>query len=135
MTKGEKIYDNIKRLAYKKGMSVNALCKQAQVSRGMLGDFEHSRRDTLGQITIDKLTRVLECTPEDILSLKENNEAMPDAPKRDRSSFFIKQATEALEERQELRRLLRAAMKANKKQVDSTAALLESILDMRIADE
>ena len=68
MDKGEKIHQNITRLAYEKGMGINDLCKQAKVSSGLIADLKHGRRENIGNITSAKLCKVLECNPEDILS-------------------------------------------------------------------
>lgn len=125
--RGRKIYDNITRLSYKKGMRVNEVCRKANVSSGIIGDLKHGRRDNIGAVTVDKLSRVLECTPDDILSLRRNDEPMPDVPAVDKIGYFNARAMEELRQRPELRRLVRAAMKATATQVKATAVLLESI--------
>lgn len=124
---GKKIYENIQRLAYEQGYTIQKLCEEAKVSAGTIGDLKHGRRTGIGNITIEKLIKVLGCTREDILDEGIRVDPMPDAPKADRLVLFIEEATEALREREELRRLVRAAMNANKQQVRSTAILLESI--------
>lgn len=129
MDKGKKIHANIKRLAYAKGLGINDLCKQAKVSSGILSDLNHGRRDNIGNITVSKLCAVLECEPQDILSMKEHNEPMPERPNIDRFSPFMERVANAMKETPELRRLIRAAMKATPLQVKSTAVLLESIVD------
>lgn len=129
MTKGEKIFENIQRLAYANGMTVNELCKMAKVSRGMIGDLQHGRRNDIGRITLDKLTHVLECTDEDILSQTIRHDPIPDKPMDNRGEASIDRIVNEIKERPELRRLFRAAIKANKQQVRSTAVLLESIVD------
>ena len=125
--RGIKIYENIQRLAYQQGYTIQKLCEEARVSAGTIGDLKHGRRNGIGNITIEKLVKVLGCTREEILSEGIKVEPFPDAPKADRLVSFIEEATEALREREELRRLIRAAMNANKQQVRSTAILLESI--------
>ena len=131
MNKGEKIFENIKRLSYEKGMTINELCRQANVSRGMIGDYQHGRRNDMGRITLDKLTKVLGCTDEDILSETVRLDPMPDKPKDKRGDNSIDLLVAEIKERPELRRLLRAAVRANKQQVKSTAVLLESIVDAK----
>ena len=125
--KGVKIYENIQRLAYERGYTIQKLCEEAKVSAGTIGDLKHGRRNGIGNITIEKLVKVLGCTREEILSEGIWIDPLPDAPKADRLVSFIEEVTEALREREELRRLMRAAMSANKQQVRSTAILLESI--------
>lgn len=131
MISGTKVFENIKRLAYAQGKSLNQLCQEANVSRGTIGDLEHGRRERIGVVTLYKLCKVLECQPDDILSEKEFDEPMPDKPKvkRDRITPLADKTMQALVERPEFRRLIRAALKANDLQVKSTAILLESIVD------
>lgn len=131
MISGKKVFENIKYLSYKRGMSLNQLCKEAEVSRGTIGDLEHGRRKKIGVVTLYKLCKTLECQPEEILNEEELEDPMPDAPKvkRDRITPMVEKAVEAMLVRPELRRLVRAALKANDLQVRSTAILLESIVD------
>ena len=127
MDRGLKIYENLKRLAYDRGLTIQKMCEKAKVSPGTIGDLKHGRRNNIGDVTIDKLTKALNCTREDILMEGIISEPLPDAPKADRLVKFIAEVEIALREREELRRLIRAAMKANTQQVRSTAILLESI--------
>ena len=131
MISGKKVFENIKRLSYERGLTLNQLCKESTVSRGFLGDLEHGRKGKVGVVTLYKLCKVLECQPEEILNEEESPDPMPEAPKikRDRITPMIEKAVQQLEERPELRRLVRAAMRANDLQVRSTAILLESIVD------
>ena len=129
MDKGIKIHSNIMRLAYAKGLGISDLCKQAKVSSGIISDLKHGRRDNIGSVTVSKLCSVLGCEPEDILSMTEHKEPMPDRPYIDRFSPFMERVEVAMKETPELRRLIRAAMKATPLQVKSTAVLLESIVD------
>lgn len=129
MDKGRKIHDNIMRLAYAKGLSISDLSKRAKVSNGILSDLKHGRRDNIGRVTVSKLCAVLDCRPEDLLSMTEHKEPMPDRPCIDRFSPFMERVEVAMKETPELRRLIRAAMKATPLQVKSTAVLLESIVD------
>ncbi len=132
MDRGLKIYENLKRLAYDRGLTIQKMCERAKVSPGTIGDLKHGRRNNIGNITVDKLMNALNCTREDILSEGIIGEPIPDAPKADRLVKFIAEAEVALREREELRRLLRAAMNANTQQVRSTAILLESITQVQM---
>lgn len=131
MTKGLIIFKNIKRLAYANDMTINELCKKAKVSRGVIGDLEHGRRNGIGYVTICKLSEALGCDAEDIITEANESASISKQPKINRLEGFIDRASEALYDRPELRRLMRAAMKANRAQVNSTAILLESIVDVQ----
>ena len=137
MISGKKVFENIKRLCYERGKSINQVCQEAEVSRGTIGDLEHGRRKKIGVVTLYKLCKVLECQPDEILNEEEFDEPMPDAPKvrRDRFTPLANQTMQALVERPEFRRLIRAALKANDLQVKSTAVLLESIVDAQRSGE
>ena len=132
MERGEIIYRNLQLLAYAKGMTIQKMCVEAGVSAGIIGDLKSGRRNNIGNITVDKLSRLLECTPDDILHDPITNQPIPDAPKADRSQGFYIKALNAMKERPEMRRLIRAAMNANTQQVKSTAVLLESITQAKI---
>lgn len=127
--RGLVIYENLQRLAYAKGLTIQRMCNEAGVSPGIVGDLKHGRRNNIGKVTLDKLTRFLGCEEEDILHDPIRNIPLPDAPKADRSQGFYIKAFQAMQDRPEMRRLVRAAMKANTQQVRSTAILLESITE------
>lgn len=127
MVDGKKIYGNIQRLAYAQERTVNDVCRKAKVSAGVISDLKNGRRNSIGKITIDKLSKELDCQAEDIMFGKSDPSQLPESPKAMRTEAFIDRAVEALRDRAELRRLVRAAMKANTQQVKSTAILLESI--------
>ena len=126
--RGKRIYDNIRRLTWEKGLTIGAMCNQAHLSQSVVCDLKHGRKDNIGTRAIEKLCSVLECTPNDILYNNNENEPLPEKPKGKRTDKFFAEVESALSERQELRRLVRIAMKANKKQVEATAVLLEEIL-------
>lgn len=126
MDNGERIFENIQRLAYSRGKTVHDVCRKAKVSAGIISDLKHGRRNSLGKITLEKLSSELGCRIEDITEA-EDGSPMPEAPKSKRIDIFIERAVESMHERPEMRRLVRAAMKANTQQVKSTAILLESI--------
>lgn len=126
MDEGKKIYENIQRIAYFQGRTVNDVCRKAKVSAGVISDLKNGRRKSIGKVTLEKLSKALDCRIEDILT-GEDGLPLPEAPKAMHIEGFIDRATDALRERPELRRLVRAAMKANTQQVKSTAILLESI--------
>ena len=134
INKGLRIYNNIERLAYAQGMTVGELCKKVKVSRGMIGDLKTGRRDSIGQITCEKLARGLGCEPDEIIPKGSEPIEVGEKPAVNKTAHFIEKATKALEDDVELRRLMRAAMKATRKQVRSTAALLETIVDMNMTD-
>lgn len=127
--RGLVIYENLQRLAYAKGLTIQKMCKEANVSPGILGDLKNGRRNNIGKVTVEKLTKFFGCEEEDILHDPIRNMPMPDAPKADRSQGLYVQAFKAMQDRPEMRRLVRAAMKATTQQVRSTAILLESITE------
>lgn len=128
--RGKLIYKNIQTLAYAKGMTIQKMCKEAGVSPGIIGDLNNGRRSNIGKVTVQKLTDYLGCSEEDIFS--DSDKPMPKKATADRSQGMYVKAFEAMKERPELRRLVRAAMKASPQQVRSTAILLESITQVQL---
>lgn len=126
MTNGEMIHENIQKLARSQGRTIKDVCRKAKVSAGVISDLKSGRRNSIGKVTVEKLSKELGCRPEQILEWS-GVATMPEAPKAKRTEAFIDRAAESLRERPEMRRLVRAAMKANRQQVNSTAVLLESI--------
>ena len=127
MDRGMIIYENLQRLAYERGLTVQKMCNEAKVSAGSIGDLKAGRRNNIGKVTVDKLVKFLGCTEEDIMNDPIVHQPIPESPKADRLEGFYAKAMDSMHERPEMRRLVRAAMKANTQQVKSTAILLESI--------
>lgn len=135
MDRGKKIYENIQRLAYANGMTIGELCRKASVSAGSIGDLKHGRRDNIGTTTIQKLCAVLKCSPSEITTMAENPNPMPEKPQPDILGNFYAEAVAQMEERKELRRLVRVAMRATPVQVNATAVLLEEIISGTLTSE
>jgi DNA-binding Xre family transcriptional regulator len=141
MIEGSKIYENIQRLSYKQDRTVNSVCKDAGVSPGIISDLKNGRRKQIGIVTLKKLATALDCSIEDITEEAVSGVPVGKFPKANRIEPFIERAIESMRERPEIRRLLKAAMNANRQQVLSTAILLESIVDVqsntteRVSDE
>jgi len=133
--KGLQIYENIARLCYERGRTVNEVCDRANVSHGMLSDLRYGRRSGIGRVTIERLMKELQCTEKDILYGTGQGKEMPEAPKPDRVTPAVDRTLAELRtvmiERKEIHRLIKAALKASDKQVHSTAVLLETILEAR----
>lgn len=132
MDRGKQIYENITRIAYEQGRTLNEVCRNARVSHGIISDLKHGRRSGIGDVTIQRLMHTLNCRREDILADVEGA-ILPDPPKAKRTEAsvdrMLDQLRDVLMERKELRKLLKAALKATDKQVHSTAVLLEAIID------
>jgi len=128
MTDYERLYENIKRLSYERGITLGNLCKRAGLYRSMISDLKSGRKKTLSDETISKLCSVLQCNTEDI---RTENVTVTDLerPKQKRNEQFYERLAEELEERPAMRKLFHAAHKATDAQVNATAVLLESIID------
>ena len=134
MTDYERIYTNIKYLAYERGMTMGGLCEQAGLYRSMLTDLKYGRKKKLSDETLQRLCKVLDCNIEDILYSNAPNTNL-ERPKQRRNENFYARLSVELEERPVMRRLFKAAHRATDAQVKATAMLLESILNGTLGSE
>lgn len=124
---GTQIYENIQRIAWKQGITIQSLCDEAGVRHSVLSDLKCGRNKNITDITLYKLATALDCDIEDFKRIYK--EPMPKRPSR--RSKLIKEYEEvanAMQDRPELRRLMRVAVKASQKQVESVAALFETVV-------
>lgn len=122
MEQAIRLFHNIERLSYEKGMTVSSVCKRAGVSPSVIYDLKYERKETLTDKTIRKLCSVLECSPNDMFLPIEQDIPRPPV---NRIDPFIERATEQLRERKDLRRLVSIAMRSSDKQIRAVAMLLE----------
>ena len=125
---GKQVYENICRIAWGQGMTIHNLCYEAGLRPSVLSDLKFERNKSISDITAYKLANVLDCDPSDFYRVY--TDPMPPKPmKASRLRVEYAAVADAMQDRPDVRKLMRVALKATPKQVSSVANLLESIVN------
>lgn len=128
MHTGREFYDNLEKIAWSRGMSIHALAAESGISPTNLSRLKYNRANDLYMKTCIKLADALHCSVNDLITPWQEEEQQT-APRKSKLDSFMEDADQALRDRKEIRRLMRVALKASKKQINSVAALLETIVE------
>lgn len=129
--KGTQVYENICRIAWGQHMTIHNLCIEAGLRPSVLSDLKFGRNQSISDVTAYKLAEVLDCDPSDFYRVY--TDPMPPKPtKASRLRVEYEAVADALKDRADLRKLMRVAIKATPKQVNSVANLLETIVNGKL---
>lgn len=123
----QELYANIEQLAWSRGMTVRTLCIEAEISPNLLSKLKTGKGKDIQLSTAKRLSEALKCSVDDFLLSGDPHNKETSRPSNSMARFKEQEFLDELSKRQELRRLFRAAVQASPKQVNSAAALLETI--------